>query len=171
MYYQRTYSGNIWSDWIIYASQRIDNTAGRVIYTWDETAGREQLIYGDTGWRVITGELLNGFTGTLQIRRLNDRVSLRGTLNRPPGVSMNDLTWYAIPNAFRADNTTWVYFPTRGAAVGDIMWIYRKDTEIAFNGVPTAANTDGNQVRFEISWSTNRTWPSELPGTASGAIP
>lgn len=169
--FTRTKRGENWSPWKHTPTQRVDQTAGRVIYTWDDIQNRDQIVYGDTGWRAVTSELKNGFTGTLQVRRVNDRVSLRGTLNRPPGVSFNDLTFWDIPYAFRSDNTTWVYYPVRGAATGDTMWMYRKDIEMAFQGVPTAANTDGNQVRFDITWSTNRTWPTELPGAATAGTP
>jgi hypothetical protein len=53
VFYRRLYSSGGWQPWRAYGAQRVDQTAGRAIYTWDDVNNREQLVYGDTGWRAV----------------------------------------------------------------------------------------------------------------------
>lgn len=169
--YRRTGYANSWSKWYSYTAQRVDNTAGRAIYTWDDAANREQLIYGDTGWRSIPLE--NNYVGTLNIRRTNHIVSLRGQIKRPPGVSFNG-TFLTAPTGFESDSPSWCYFPVKHNGNNTWFSILRKGTvELVFDGA--SGDGDGHETRFEISWATNRPWPTTLPGTpaanASATVP
>jgi len=56
----RRFFGGAWSSWINYSSQRIDQSAGRTVYIWDHLNSREQMIYGDTGWRSIATDATYG---------------------------------------------------------------------------------------------------------------
>ena len=63
--------------WIAIQGSYADESVGRRIFTWDQTNGRWQMTYGDTGWRNVNGSLLNGWgAGTgLHVRRINSWTS------------------------------------------------------------------------------------------------
>ncbi|AXH43768.1 hypothetical protein SEA_BREYLOR17_23 [Arthrobacter phage Breylor17] len=168
LFWRRAFGpSQVWGQWRVYASTRVDQTAGRVIYQWDDINLREQIIYGDTGVRQITAD--NGYVGNLYIRRQGYRVTLFGAIQCPPGGSLNGTFLTLLPDGFRPYSTIWTYFAVRHSATGNYFTLFRKQNELAFEGA--TGFTDGAQVRFEISWDTNNAWPTTLPGTASGTLP
>lgn len=78
VFYQRVFLPGVGAfSWRTYASQRIDNTAGKAIYTWDDTTNTEQLIYGDTGWLDIATLFEVDWVVTSSIiRRVNNLVTI-----------------------------------------------------------------------------------------------
>ncbi|UVK58679.1 minor tail protein [Arthrobacter phage Argan] len=90
-------SAGTWTAWRGANTVRVDQTAGRAIYMWDDVNSRDQLIWGDTGWRSIANDpsygvvaagnyfgMPNGATiadGMLKIRRVGSTVWL--TSNGP----------------------------------------------------------------------------------------
>ena len=172
-FYRRLQTGipDTWNPWEFYASQRVDNTAGRAIYTWDDTANREQLIYGDTGWRDVSTLLTNEYTGSLLFRRIGYTVYTRIILNKPTSASVNGDFLATTPAGFVSDSGGWIYFPVRGSNSSQTFYIYRKATLWAIESGPT----DPGQIRAEIIYTTNQPWPASLPGISvtgsSGAIP
>lgn len=165
--YVRRWSGAVWSSWMAHAASRVDQTAGRAMYTHDDQNGRDQLTYGDTGNRLLT--LDNGYLGSLFIRRIGYEVYLFGTVKRPPGITMNGTFLTALPAGFLPATSAWTFYPARHSAVGSWHTLYRKYDLLAFEGV--TGDTDGAECRFDISWSTLQSWPATLPGTANGSIP
>lgn len=165
--FQRSLVSGTWSGWHFLASQIVDQTAGRAIYTWDDVNNRSQLVFGDTGIRLLN--LDNGFVGSLAIRRVNSIVTITGNIQRPPGGTLNGVFLNALPVGFAPDNTAWIYQPVRHNGSGAWFSFYRKNTELSFTD--SAGEADGSQVRFHSSWSTVQPWPTSLPGTASGTIP
>lgn len=161
--YIRRYSGSAWEAWQFLPSQRVDQTAGRAIYTWDHLNQREQLIYGDTGWRDISGLLLNGWTGTVFLRRLGHTVFLRhNALNRASATGANFMT---VPAGFASgasDALSIVTRPVTGStpAYGSLS-----------GGTLGYTLTDGEPRASQLSWPTTDAWPTSLPGIASGTIP
>jgi hypothetical protein len=161
-------SSNIWTSWRIVDATRVDQTAGRVIYQWDDVNQRDQMIFADTGLRALTPE--NSYVGSVYLRRYGSVVTLIGTLQRPPGGSLNG-KFITIPAGFGPASTAWIYTPVRHNGSSSVFWIYRQNTDILFSDSQAGTETDSSQVRFEVSWTSNSVWPTTLPGTAVGSIP
>lgn len=156
-----------WLPWYTENATRVDQTAGRVIYQYDNVNNREQMIYGDTGVRIIPMD--NGFNGSLSIRRTDSTVTLFGVVRRPPGGSLNGVFLAAVPAGFAPTSGAWTFMPVRHNAAMNWFTLYRRSTELMFEG--STGDLDGTECRFEVSWTTSATWPTTLPGSASGSIP
>ncbi|UVK62842.1 hypothetical protein SEA_UZUMAKI_20 [Arthrobacter phage Uzumaki] len=157
-------AGSTWGPWEMYASQRIDQSAGRAIYTWDQLNSREQLIYGDTGWRNVTS--LAGVavaSGSIFMRRFIssveiqiDSVTLSGTPNG---------TLVTAPAGFRSSFMGYfgvIHGPTRGS----------RSLYVGSNGDMAYNNANAGEVMLNrLTWTTTEAWPTSLPGTAYGSIP
>jgi hypothetical protein len=145
-----------------------DETVGRRKFAWDTTNNRWQLVYGDTGWRDVSALLVNGWTGAAYLRRVNDRVTLR--TNAAVGTAASSTIMLTLPSVDWRPTTT-VFIPA--LITGSI-------TAATLGGIDVN-NSNGNVYVFpyatvasmsiEASWSVVSTWPSVLPGTASGTIP
>ncbi|WNN94525.1 minor tail protein [Arthrobacter phage Lewando] len=169
-FYRRTYVGTTWSSWKAYNASRVDQTAGRVIYEWDDLNQREQLTYGDTGWRLLTPQ--NGWTASqVQLRRVGQTVHLLA-LQINGSAATTDAVTEVLPIGFRANNwpislrvpiTTGTGVITTNVAAVDIS----TQTLRIFGGSYTALTAH----HVITSWVTNDAWPTTLPGTASGSIP
>jgi len=169
VFYERVKFDTTWTPWRAYASQRTDQTAGRVILTYDDANGQEQSIYGDTGFRGISGLAVNGWSITIAtIRRVGSVVSL-GIFGANPAAATSD-TILTVPGGFRPSS---LY----GGNTAHLVW--------TGNGVPTPVQFTTQGVMMArrdlggigqgaialMTWTTTDTWPSVLPGTALGAIP
>ncbi|AXA97575.1 pyocin knob domain-containing protein [Microbacterium sp. PM5] len=150
-----------WTPWRAQASQRVDQTAGRAIYPWDDLNNREQLIYGDTGIRsVADSAVVSG--GAIYLRRYGAMVSLTlqdvALVGSPTGTV--DLT--LLPTGFRSQlNHNFAMF------IGS-------NLSRAFVGVSTLrvyGAQAGQVLNAHIVFMTTDPWPTTLPGTASGTIP
>ena len=165
VYRRRRSAGSLgtWSAWRAATSQRADNTAGRAVYIWDASNLREQLVYGDSGWRNITS---TGDTGVLSaggvhIRRQGYMVTIRileGTV-----CTASDGLCAVLPASFKSDAA-------------------RRFVVASSSGVVTARTSgDGSNFRIgaattfgeavEITYTVTSAWPTVLPGTAIGLIP
>lgn len=166
MFFRRVRINSTWYPWRAFSSQRVDQTAGRAIYTYDDLNNREQLIYGDTGWRDIKSLIVNGWvTASLLIRRVGSLVQLSGYyLNSADATS----TLFAVlPEGFRmrhsgetrviakSQSTTGSLISSSSGNLvsGDLSGVY------------------GQNGHFSIEWLTDNPWPTTLPGNASGGIP
>jgi hypothetical protein len=159
MYVRRKFSG-AWNSWRAYASTRVDQTAGRVIYTYDEVNAREQLTWGDTGRRNITSSFPNPVSGAVYLSRNGMYVNLimadyqdgsaAGTLSTAAGV---------IPVGFRPQN--WLYQPAPSAR----LLVIKSDGGLTMNSHSATVWQGG------YTWRTEDAWPTTLPGTAVGSIP
>lgn len=162
MYVRRGVHGGPWGAWMVYNSTRVDNTAGRVIYQWDNTANREQLIYGDTGWRNVPTMALVTTTQTpsLMIRRQGNYV----TLGVESFILVNSVPSYV---SFLKLPTGFGPFPT--IKLGPQ---YEAPTKIYSEGMDLkiAGTLPAGQCRFQVTYPTSDPWPTALPGTAQGAI-
>ena len=169
--YTRTLAASTWSVWRATPSQRVDNTAGRAIYTWDDTANREQLIYGDTGLRRIDSLLTNGWTATAAatygpwVRRNGNIVTLSGYLSWGGRTGTAFLT---LPLGYRPERITFGHIDTTTAEQGALV-------NVATNGVLDAAYistvTVGTSGFLSATFTTSDPWPTTLPGTPFGTIP
>ncbi|AZS07980.1 hypothetical protein SEA_GREENHEARTS_1 [Arthrobacter phage GreenHearts] len=168
VYWRRAFGPTqVWGPWRSYTSTRVDTTAGRAIYQWDDLNLREQLMYGDTGFRQLTLE--NGYLGGLYLRRWGSMVNLTGTITRPVGGSLNGIFYSQIHIGFRPQNSNWVHHPVRHSNNAAWFSFYRKYTEFTFEN--STGDSDAAQVRIDVTWMTVDPWPTVLPGIASGTIP
>lgn len=152
-----------WSAWTFHPAQRIDNTAGRAIYTWDETQNREQRISGDTGWRDVSASFIPKTSGALAIyiRRENSLVTIAGdavTLTEEhPALT----PFLPLPTGFNSGPV--ISRAGEGYEVGRLF--------TAPGGLSCTTALAVGRRRFYFQFSTTEPWPTTLPGTAVGTIP
>jgi hypothetical protein len=152
-----------WSPWVFSATSRVDQTAGRAIYTWDDLNTREQLVYGDTGWRELPPETGTA-SGWLRVRRQGYRVTLWIHGWQPTAAGGSTRIWTA-PVGFQSGSNSIV------GLVG------QRDNNAVMMGVGNTGLVDINNTTSAsayyamVSWETTQSWPTTLPGTASGSTP
>lgn len=168
MIYQRTSFNDVWTPWKGIAPRRIDQTAGRAIYEWDDVNNREQRIYGDTGWRDISADLINGATATLAlIRRINDTVTFRVSGLQLPSTAVGDV-FYTVPTGFIVDSTYGILRESVGT--GGAFGFNIGATIIHYGNITAGANNTTHRFQGSLNAVANTAWPTVLPGTAYGAI-
>ena len=167
----RRYFGGAWSSWISYSSTRFDHTAGRVMYQWDHLNNREQLIFGDTGWRSLTPA--NGWTATQIMLRRDGRTVFLHALNITGGSATSDAVTEVLPVGFRSNNfavsvrvpvVTGTNIDTTRVAAVDITTQALRVFGAAYSSLTTPSS-------ITSIYETNDPWPTTLPGSASGSIP
>lgn len=139
---------------------RVDNTVGRRVFTWDADNAREQMIYGDTGWRNVTPE--NGWTANaMSIRRIGSVIYAAIYLAAKTAATGDII--YTLPSGYR---------PALGVAVGALYAGDDTTPVTAGNWLLVSRTAFGSaNMSGQVSWSTIEPWPSALPGSASGVIP
>lgn len=174
MFYQRAKVGaGAWSAWRTYSGGRVDQTAGRAIYQWDDVNLREQLVYGDTGLRDVSSDAawtsalyvagsVDG-TGICFLRRVGYEVEL--TIGFTKTGSGTITTAAGFPAGFRpagrihgvGSNSSMIFgrFYNGGGGSAPI-----------WNSTATATNSV-----VSVMYTTTDAWPATLPGSASGSIP
>lgn len=156
-------SDTAWGAWASFSTLRWDQTAGRVAWSYDTINLREQLIYGDTGWRALTASLENGWTSTrVLIRRVGYQCFLRHAgLN---GAAATATTFFTLSAGFAPSSN--VMLPARNSTSGwgDIM-TRANNTLTADLGAAFSTSEQHN------TWITDAAWPASLPGTAAVSIP
>lgn len=145
----------------------ISESAGRVITAWDYLNNREQMIYGDTGFRELPNDpAKTGETGTIVLRRSGNLVEVN-IVDKAVVLGGNPVI-VNIPAGFRP----------RGWVNTNLSGVY-DSVAPAINGlrVTTAGDvivysvTAGEILRGQVVFMTPDTWPTTLPGKASGVIP
>jgi hypothetical protein len=167
--YVRNTWGGVFSAWQHMATQRVDQTAGRAIYTWDDVNLREQLVYGDTGWRDVTSLLINGATATLAtVRRYGSTVYIRFVSLQLPSTQINDPV-YSFPSGFLGIETYGLLRENvnTGNALGFVMG---STARLWGNVGSAAANNTTNRFTGVLTAVTDQAWPTALPGVAYGGI-
>ena len=153
------------SNWVVIDGSYADESVGRRLFQWDANNSRWQMTYGDTGWRDVSADLINSYTGTVYTRRIGNEIHLAGNITRPPAAASNaSLT---LPTGFKSIQSSehYPYFVTRSSTTGALAAI-TMDTTIYIYGV------DSNVYPIAgCSYLTSDAWPTTLPGTASGSIP
>lgn len=168
-----------WGPWEAYVAQRVDQTAGRAIYTWDTINQREQLVYGDTGLRAVDSLLDNtkfdvtGTARTIRLRRTGNVVSLAGQVLSTAAVTSGS-SLLTLPVGFRQDGMTESLglHTTNSTLIRLLLGngTYALTTYWPVSGVALTWNA-GQVAQFSLMWTTNDPWPTTLPGTAVGTIP
>ncbi|ASR83735.1 minor tail protein [Arthrobacter phage Nubia] len=173
--YNGAYSGKVfwwrrynaaWSAWAAVGATRTDQTAGRAMYAWDNVNNRDQLIYGNTGFRDISA-LLAGGTGTLHLQREGNTVHLHG--RSITGADTN----LGIRMALNASQIQGHYPAATIRGVGHAFDNTWKIIEMLSNGELRIYSSDAVQssLNFTLSWNTVSPWPTSLVGTAVNTIP
>lgn len=171
-FYERRLFNSTWSAWQYVASQRVDQTAGRAIYTWDDVNGRDQLIYGDTGWRDIAtlGNSTDLTITILRVRRVGYTVFIAFDVTPVSAtVAGTELLVLNLPVGFTIDAP--VILRKQYMDTQNIQRLIRVNAGALLLSTQLAAMNPGNALRFYESFSTTAAWPTTLPGNASGTIP
>lgn len=176
-FYRRFMLNGTWSAWQFFGSYRVDQTAGRAVYSWDPLNSREQLTYGDTGVRAIDSILnaaawdTSGATRTLRLRRVGSTVSLQGQVLSIAALT-NGTKILDLPSGFRqegmiemtalhAPSGKWIRY-SAGNSYGAPTFYW--DTSAVTFG-------SGQVAQMSLTWLTTDPWPTSLPGSAIGTIP
>lgn len=148
--------------WVVLDARYWDESVGRRQFAWDTVNNRWQLTANsDTGLRNVSADLINGWTGTLLVRRIGYTV------------------WWYLEGlvASAATSDIFVSIPTGLQRPGAVRGIIA-DTTATPNVRRITAATDMSIVARgtgtfygTFSYATTDAWPATLPGTASGAIP
>lgn len=154
-------SSGLWTAWSFIPTQRVDQTAGRAIYTWDDVNNREQLIYGDTGWRELTLE--NGWAGSVRARRIGSTVDVVCTTL----VAGSSTLITPLGSGFRPQQN--IPIMARPANIANPPFYGQVTWQTGYLSLPTA-QLYGNQSS-QFSFTTLDPWPTTLPGTPVGSIP
>lgn len=136
----------------------VDQNVGRVVKVWDYLNNREQMIYGDTGWRKINLEL--GWSGTTYIRRIGGNARILFD-----GVSTSTATGGSVlilPSGFRAGAPS---------SVSERFLLHNTSSAvrrgfISISAVTLANYSAGEAMYGSADFPTNDPWPTSLPGVA-----
>jgi hypothetical protein len=157
-WYTRRYLGGIWSTWVMHTQMRLDNTNGRAAYIWDDVNNREQMVYGDTGWRDVTPT--SGTAAWIRLRRVGNVVYV-WVANWVNGTA-SDIV--ALPLGFQTGTNSIVgHFGDRAGA----------PVAVNINGPSNSiqAAQSATAMSVYLTFPTVNSWPTTLPGTAHAAIP
>lgn len=164
--WRRTKYDGAWSVWRAQMSQRVDQTAGRAIYTFDEINNREQLIYGDTGWRDISANILNGHTGSIMVRRTLHETHLK--IDVTPNATTPQADVFNWPSGFEPSSSA--FYTTRPSSAVASLNVYTNNLKVSISTI-----NDWQEVWGSVNWMGTlpcfEPWPITLPGTAIGTIP
>jgi len=163
-YQRRKTNSTTWGAWQYIARQRVDTTAGRAIYTWDDISGRDQLVYGDTGLRNVTADIAGAAATGLQLRRVGQLVEL--SIDTLTVSASGTVTFYTLPTGFRPAGTRRnVISATGGPSAGRNLLTNTSGT------VVLGAAVTGETYNTSLTFFTSDPWPTTLPGAALGTIP
>lgn len=169
-----------WSPWTPFVSSRVDNTAGRVVYMWDEQANREQMVYGDTGNRNISEFLNPSFQAPDAVDRVNIRRvvnTVTFTLRIKPSAALvgaskseNRLVMDQLPQGFREGPTSYgnSYIGSGSAPLSMLAFgATNTNGDLRVRGMSGDTWKAGEIIALVATWMTNEPWPTTLPGTPS----
>lgn len=158
-------SDGTWTAWKTFNTARVDLTSGRAMYMWDDANQRDQMIYGDTGWRDLTP--LVGTAAWLRTRRMGNTVWVWGAAINLAAVAPSEVM-FVLPAGFRTgSNSINALIGRDGTAFCIFEVNLNGNLKAPFTG-STPRTTD---YYFMVSFPTSESWPTSLPGTASGFIP
>lgn len=167
-------SSNTWSSWYTSTTQRVDQTAGRVIYQWDDVNNREQIVYGDTGWRDIKDDtawntavfptgLDKHSANTVRVRRVGSSVELMYAADKNSTAAVTATA--AFPSGFRPTGV--VVSLGSNSGLGLVRAYHGGGASNIIYQAPNAVSA----VTFYFHYQTSDPWPTSLPGVAIGTIP
>ena len=138
----------------------IDTSATTGAVQWIKASGTGntgwKVQYGDTGWRAVGANLINGWTAThLRVRRVGETVSWSGyNIN---GTAATSDTFINLPSGFEAVFSV-------GLPVINYGGTYYTANMVA--GTAARASITTGTV-FQVTYMTASAWPSSLPGSVA----
>lgn len=168
------YSNSTWTPWRAFTSTRVDQTAGRAIYQWDDVNGRDQLLYGDTGPRDIRNDqawvdalfptnIVPNAGNIVRVRRVGYEVELLVALDKNATGSISSAN--AFPLGFRPALPVNAMGSNSGLV---LVRVYHGGGATGINWNSTAVATAASVT---MKYTTADPWPTTLPGSAIGSIP
>lgn len=126
----------------------INQDAGRTITAWDYVNHREQLIYGDTGWRKVAENI--------HVRRDGNTVWLHIYGAIGTSGENKDLDAAILPTGFRPRFHTQDTYE-QGSTI-------KRLSNLTSGQVRLYAHAGGGWTTAADSWTTTDPWPATLPG-------
>lgn len=147
-------------------SECVTPNGGLGVTKWIKTLGGSTSsgwspIHGDTGGRVVTADLMNGWTDgqqPLTIRRVGNTVSITGILTRGGGATGDQ--FYSVPLGFRASSVVWGTALRATTIPATVVGVTASGSTLRNLG-----GTFTGDVLLSMTWTTRDPWPSTLPGT------
>jgi len=124
-------------------------------------SGGVTVPLNDTGWRTVTGNLINGWGGSLHIRRVGNFVSVRVS-SIVPSTSTNT-SFYNCPAGFVPQPGMFGLLGTGAAGGALVRHVLSYNT--TYLQMPTRLTSDSSFVGT-LHWYTDDPWPTSLPGAA-----
>lgn len=145
----------------------IDQSAGRVLKAWDYLNKREQIIYGDTGYRSLPNDpAKTSDVGNIIVRRLGSLVELN--ISDKTVLVSGNVTLLNLPAGFRP----WAWVNTNLTTIYDSVSPTSNGLRITSAGdVMVYSVAAGEVLRGHVVFMTPDPWPTSLPGIANGAFP
>jgi len=139
-----------------------DPTAALGVAKWVKTSRADafgwEAVRGNTGQRVLTAALLNGWTDNaiqrIAVRRIGDVVVLSGRITRGTADQLLDL-----PIGFRADDVVWA-----PVLYGSITPPLTTAPLQVVSGAVYLPGIGASEARVYATWTTKDPWPTTLPG-------
>ena len=121
-----------------------------------------QVLEGDTGWRNISADVTNGWTGGLRIRRTSNMVYISAGRYSFTGAAATSDAFYTLPLGFRASgsgNFGFIGVAGVGSAIPTIALV-------SINRITHQLGCSAmDQVSGDWSFLTDNAWLTTLPGT------
>ena len=136
---------------------RVDNSVGTRVFLGDT------MILGDTGLRKISSLLKPGWRASqsLSIQRVGNVIHLTGYVHSD-GTATDEVIM-EIPSGFQPVGTKALTAPTTAGYPANVQLLELSAAGLKAYG--RALNISGT-IYIEVSWVTNYSWPSSLPGTS-----
>lgn len=115
---------------------------------------------GDTGWRDVSADLENGWSGdNFYIRRIGPVVHVKGNISP---TSATDATFYTPSTGFGHTDVPGEqsYFPAMETTS-------IRQGSVGVNGIRVSAQGDASNQTFTFQYVTDDAWPTTLPGVAA----
>ncbi len=119
----------------------------------------------DTGWRDVSGELTNGWTGILFVRRIGSLVLFRGKLNAAAATAA--AAW-SMPQGFNAPPLASGGLYDYGAALAWTEETAPKIRRLTYYGqrIAVVGYQAGDVVLVSDCYAVNSAWPTTYPGVS-----
>lgn len=139
----------------------VDTLATNGAVEWIKATGSGntgwKVAYGDTGWRNVTGNVINGWTAnTILFRRIGDLVHVH--LENVAASSATSDVAFGVPTGYSPATPS----PHRGILTSANNVSYRY---LASSSNVTVQGRSGATIYCTTSWSCTAAWPTTLPGT------
>lgn len=139
-----------------------DSAATNGAIRWIKTSGTGNtgwvVEYGDTGWRDVSDALLDGWTGSIYVRRRGSEVSITSANLRPLSTGVVPLV--NLPSGYRP-TTTEVGVASEDNVTRSVYAFGYSPYKVEVRRVAAAKSW----ANLSMSFFTGDAWPASLPGT------